>query len=105
MTKRRIDLDIPIACTLSDNAFQNRVQALTEVIKTDCLDIQPQDDGYRLQFAEKIAQQLLEIVHIERECCPFLKFELHFEPQNGPLWVYIRGPESTKQYLQSTLNL
>lgn len=105
MTNQRIDLDIPIACTLSDNVLQKRVQALAEAIKTDCLDIQPQDDGYRFQFADKIAQQLLEIVYFERECCPFLKFELHFEPQNGPLWFYMRGAEGTKQYLQSTLNL
>ncbi|MBI4409686.1 MAG: hypothetical protein HY561_08265 [Gemmatimonadetes bacterium] len=40
----------------------------------------------------------MEFILFERGCCPFLRFELEFEP-GGPLWLRIRGPEGAKEFI------
>jgi len=42
-----------------------------------------------------------QLITFERECCPFLRFNLRLEPANGPLWLELTGPEGTKDFLQS----
>jgi len=44
-----------------------------------------------------------DLIIAERECCPFLTFELTAEPKMGALTIRITGPESTKQFLRSIL--
>jgi len=37
----------------------------------------------------------------ERECCPFLTFELVALPNQGPLIVRVTGPDGTKEFVRS----
>jgi hypothetical protein len=62
-------------------------------------------DGYRLQFrpSETSASFLLEWISHERRCCPFLRFQLEWEPESGPVWLTLRGPEGTKELLTDAL--
>ena len=39
----------------------------------------------------------------QRACCPFFTFALVFEPQQGPLWLHLRGPAGTKEFVASML--
>jgi hypothetical protein len=39
----------------------------------------------------------------ERECCPFLAFELVAKPNQGPLIVRVTGPAGTKEFLRTIL--
>ena len=43
------------------------------------------------------------IVAAERECCPFLWFELSVEPAMGPVTVRMTGPAGTREFLKSIL--
>ena len=38
-------------------------------------------------------QCLLGIIGRERQCCPFLTFEITFEPEGRGLWLYLGGDE------------
>ena len=61
------------------------------------------DHGYAYRFpsgANWIAE-LAQLITFERECCPFLLFQLRLEPANGPLWLELTGPEGTKEFLLS----
>ena len=41
-----------------------------------------------------------EAIVAERECCPFLTFELTAQPNMGPVSVRVTGPAGTKEFLK-----
>jgi hypothetical protein len=46
---------------------------------------------------------MADLIIAERECCPFLTFQLTAEPKMGALTLRITGPEGTKESLKSIL--
>jgi len=44
-----------------------------------------------------------DLMMAERECCPFLTFQLTAEPKMGPLTLRITGPDGAKELLNSIL--
>jgi hypothetical protein len=44
-----------------------------------------------------------ELIVAERECCPFLTFEVIALPNRGPLLVRVTGPDGTKEFLRTLL--
>ena len=61
------------------------------------------DDGYAYRFPSggNWIADLAQLITFERECCPFLRFNLRLEPAEGPVWLELTGPEGTKSFLQS----
>lgn len=59
-------------------------------------------DGYKVRFllSDLSPFTVMEWVAHERRCCPFLRFNLEFEPENGPAWLTLTGPEGTKEVLK-----
>ena len=95
--------ELPIACNLTDPEFQQRRADLLKTFQVALLETKELADGYAYRFpsgANWIAQ-LAQLITFERECCPFLRFNLRLEPANGPLWLELTGPEGTKVFLQS----
>jgi hypothetical protein len=39
----------------------------------------------------------------ERECCPFMTFELVAQPNIGPIIVRVTGPPGSKEFLRAIL--
>lgn len=62
-------------------------------------------DGYALRFPgeELWASRLLAFVVGERACCPFFTFEVHFEPEHGPIWLHLRGPAGSEAIVADLL--
>jgi hypothetical protein len=58
-------------------------------------------DGYEYLFPGDgdLAGDLARFIAMERECCPFLAFELLFAPGEGPIRLRVRGPEGTRAFL------
>ena len=95
--------ELPIACSLKDPEFQQRRADLLRTFQGALLETKELDHGYAYRFpssANWIAE-LAQLITFERECCPFLRFQLRLEPANGPLWLELTGPEGTKEFLQS----
>ena len=46
---------------------------------------------------------IAEMIVAERECCPFLTFELVAQPNMGPVIVSVTGPAGTKDFLKTVL--
>ena len=93
----------PIACSLTDPEYQQRRAELLRTFQGALLETKELDEGYAYRFpsgANSIAE-LAQLITFERECCPFLRFQLRLEPANGPLWLELTGPEGTKEFLQS----
>ncbi|QBD79615.1 hypothetical protein EPA93_28010 [Ktedonosporobacter rubrisoli] len=96
---------VPVACQLQDaKQMQERLEEMKEIYK---LAQQRQElaDGYAFSFASEdvLITRLVEWIKFERRCCQFFSFELVFEPQEGPLWLCLRGPEGAKEWLQGYL--
>ena len=63
-------------------------------------------DGYTLRVVvEKIdLAAAAEWITLERKCCPFLRFQLEAEPDDGPVWLRLTGATGVKEFLRSELS-
>jgi hypothetical protein len=97
--------DNPIACRLADPEFRKREATLLSQFKSAVLSTEELPDGYAFRIlADKKGMVLVcELILAERECCPFLTFELTAQPNMGPVSVRVTGPASTKDFLKTIL--
>lgn len=42
-------------------------------------------------------KELFEFIHFEQLCCPWLKFQVSFEPRNGPVSLKLGDSAETKE--------
>jgi hypothetical protein len=95
--------EIPVACCLSDEELHNREATLLAQFKAALIGSEELNDGYafRVPGNKEAIALLAELIMAERECCPFLKFELTLEPAMGPVCMRITGPAGTKEFLRT----
>ena len=103
--KGRSPRDLPIACKLTDAEQTERREELARELFGRREKANELDDGYEFVFpgGADWAQKLVSFVVTERECCPFLTFEMIFEPGGGPVSLRVRGSEGTKEFLGEAL--
>jgi hypothetical protein len=97
--------EIPIVCTLSAEELNVRREEITRNVLGGVQEVVELPDGYAVRFPGDAgwAEKLLAFIVGERACCAFFTFELVFEPQQGPLWLRLRGPEGTKEVVATML--
>jgi hypothetical protein len=97
--------EIPVACCLSDEELRKREATLLAQFKAALIGNEELNDGYLFQVPgdKKWITLLAELIVAERECCPFLKFEVTMEPGTGPVSVRMTGPAGMKDFLRSIL--
>ena len=91
---------LPVACTLSEHDLAQRRAGLAE-LRNSRRDTRWLPDGVALRYAPESASiaALAELIQVERQCCPFLRFRLTVEPAGGPLWLELTGPSGTREFL------
>lgn len=64
-------------------------------------------DGYEIRFDPDGPgpSEIVRLIEGERACCPFLRFSLELEPDQGPIRLRITGPAETKAFLADELGL
>lgn len=97
--------EIPVACCLSNEELRTREATLLAQFKSALLTTEELSDGYlfRIPGDKKWLAATAELIAAERECCPFLRFELTAQPAMGPVTVRMTGPAGTKEFLKSIL--
>ena len=97
--------EISIACTLTDAEFREREALLLARFKATVSQATELPDGFAFSApGEKEWIALLaELIVAERECCPFLRFELTAEQNNGPVTLTVTGPPGSKAFLKTIL--
>jgi len=97
--------EIPVACCLSNEELRTREATLLAPFKSALLTTEELAEGYlfRMPGDKKCFAVATELIAAERECCPFLRFELAAEPAMGPVTVRMTGPAGTKEFLKSIL--
>src|SRR5215212_149222 len=98
--------DEVIACLLSERDYAIRSEELAGGLFAPVDEVVELPDGYAYRFAaaESSLESLLEFIAAERRCCPFLAFEIAFEPHGGPLWLRMRGSPRVKAFIAETFN-
>lgn len=93
---------IPIACRLSEPELRERQATLIAQIRSAIVTREELSEGYlfHLPGDKKTLTLITELIAAERECCPFLTFELTFLPNLGPLVVRITGPDGSRDLLR-----
>lgn len=97
--------DIPIACRLSDPEFRQREATLLALFKSAVVATEELPDGYAFRVPGDKERMVLvrELVVAERECCPFLTFEVTAQPNMEAVSVRVTGPPGTKDFLKVIL--
>lgn len=95
--------DLPVACTLTEPALRERRNTVLQKVVPSVLETKELEDGFAYRFPadDDWLVDLSEFIRFERRCCPFLSFRLSVEPDSGPLWLELRGPGATKEFLAS----
>ena len=62
-------------------------------------------DGYAFKFDAAAYDDLVRFVSNERLCCPFITFGVEVLADAGPLWLSMRGPAGTREFLDAELSL
>jgi hypothetical protein len=98
--------DEVIACLLSEREAAIRGEELAGGLFTAVEEVAELPDGYAYRFTSVVSQlePLLGFIAAERRCCPFLTFELTFEPYGGPLWLRLRGSPQVKAFIAEAFN-
>lgn len=94
--------ETPIACNLTGEALAERGNDVRTLF-LEVEQVRELADGYAFRFAgsEAAAARLLEFTLAERRCCPFFTFDLEFEPNEGPIWLRLRGSTDIKDFVAS----
>lgn len=94
--------ETPIACNLSEADLAARSSEVSNLFE-EVEQVRELDDGYAFRFSgsDAAAGRLLAFTLEERRCCPFFTFELAFEPNEGHLWLRLRGSAAIKDFVAS----
>jgi hypothetical protein len=99
---KRITDNPPIACSLTSAEFRVREATLLARFKSLILETEELDEGYAFHLPgnrESVAL-IEELIAAERECCPFLSFEVTGLPNRGRVIVRVSGLGSAKDFVK-----
>ena len=65
----------------------------------------PDGYGFRLSSGQPTILLVSEFIARERLCCPFFSFEMVVEPEDGPLWMRLRGADGVKDFIKAEFGL
>jgi hypothetical protein len=99
---------IALACKLTDKDQVKRMNELHQTLfrKVDKAIEHP--TSYELVFQKAdgdLEIQLAEFIKFERLCCPWLLFQLTFQPENGPISLKMGNSTETKEMVNLVMEL
>lgn len=95
--------EIPIACALTASELQIRRKDYLNKIAGFLIDFSELENGFSYRFpSEKaILLDLVNIIDLERKCCPFLHFKMILEAGEDFVSLELTGAEGTKEMIES----
>lgn len=92
--------DLPVACSLTSAELQERRSTVLQNLRGVVVEVRELEGGYAYSFPSDNLTEIAAMIDLERQCCPFLRFRLTVEPNGGPLWLELAGPDGTKEFLR-----
>src|SRR5262250_547752 len=94
---------IRILCSLTTVELRDREATLLAQFRSAVVETEELQDGFafRLTSDGELIGLVAGLIVAERECCPFLTFEVVALPNKGPLIVRVIGNAGTKKFLRT----
>lgn len=94
-----------VACSLTGPELQERRSNVLRKVGRSVVETVEVENGYSYRFPadDEWLVELVNLVRLERCCCPFLAFKISAEPGGGSIWLELTGPGGTKEFLSSFL--
>jgi len=91
---------LPVACSLTEPELRERRSAVLRKVGEAVLEIVEVENGnaYRFPLTDEWLDELVNLVRLERQCCPFLTFKISVEPDGGSVRLELTGPSGTKEF-------
>ena len=91
-------MEQPIACTLTEAEMRERRRAILDRFRGEALAVTPLPLGYGYRFepSSELLARVVQLVELERQCCPFLTFRITVASDNQPISLEITGPPDAK---------
>jgi hypothetical protein len=91
-----------VAC-FPDPALALRRKMLVTRLFKYVAEIQDIKEGYACQFhrSERFIQRIADYIVFEGQHSPQLMFVLASEPNDGAVWLEVRGPESQEEHIRT----
>lgn len=95
------------ACKLMGRELMQRKDAITNALFRHADEVEELEDGFAFRFAafDPWAAKIMEFITVERECCPFFRFELIVDPDGGPVWLRLRGSDEVKAFVLGEIGI
>ncbi|MEK6641555.1 MAG: hypothetical protein AABZ17_12895 [Nitrospirota bacterium] len=86
-----------------DPALALRRQMLVSSLFKYVAEIQEIDGGYAFKFrrSELLIRRIADYIMFEEQHSPQLMIVLVSEPNDGAVWLQVRGPESEKEHIRT----
>lgn len=99
--------DSPLACNLGAMTApqRERHRALAEALRDGGAEIRELPEGFEFLLPSAAWDTAAEFVQLERLCCPFVRFRLDLEEEEGPCRLTLTGREGVKEFLRLELSL
>jgi hypothetical protein len=98
----------PLACDMTAIPVEQRPVHLAKSreVFAQIQETRELSNGYEFRFADQldVLKRLVDFVSLEKLCCPFLRFEIQVEAENGPVWLRLSGREGVKEFIREEVS-
>lgn len=93
----------PLVACFPDPALALRREMLVTGLFKYVAEIQEIEGGYAFKFCrlELLIRRIADYIVFEGQHSPQLTFVLVAEPNNGAVWLQVRGPDSEKEHIRT----
>ncbi len=94
----------PVACSLTDPELRERLELLRSGLFAQTRSVREDTAGFTFTFdnTDSNAEALLNVVLLERQCCPFLHFNINITPRPEELAIHIGGTDEAHTFVAHT---
>ena len=96
-----------LVCKLTSKELQERKATVLASLRNQVLEKRELSNGFAFKFTgtDQMIDELPEFVKTERQCCDFFTFNLSLSGDGSEAWLELTGPEGTKDFIASEIEL
>ncbi len=93
----------PIDCRLSAPDLAARLAEIRAGLLSSVENVEPIDSGYRLRLPNTgpNAEAVLDFVRLERQCCPFLDFQVTIPSEARSIHLELTGDGEVREFIRA----
>lgn len=96
-----------VSCKLTSPELQKRKAEVIVLLKENILNRKELSNGYQYTFkgSDTILDAVVTFIKTERQCCNFFTFKLSVEDEQSNITLRIIGPNGTKKFTNTEMEL